>query len=318
MTNSEKSLSKETAIHIAAGAWSGLFSDFFVHPLDLLVTRDQASQSSKKSKVIPQIGKIIRNEGYPALWKGFSSVLIGSIPGHAAYFFGYEFSKTILNNWIKIENDDSPIVHFVSGLSADICSSFIYTPSDIVKQHLQMEKEKGKKKYTGNWDCISKLYKKHGLKNGLFKGLTLNMLSDAPTSAFYFVGYEQLKILAKKLLDKKSVDDLPGWVYLSCGGLASGVLTAAFNPLDVVRIRLQVTNQNFEPGKEPYTGFFQAAKKIAKEEGYNAFWKGITPSVLCVTVGTAITMVACKNFIIFLTFLITFRRRVQTFFNEKI
>eukprot|EP01080_Neovahlkampfia_damariscottae_P005111 gene5111-8709_t len=296
MTNSGQNLTKESAIHIAAGAWSGIFSDFFVHPLDVIVTRDQAS-TKQSPKLLKQFGTMVKNEGIPSLWKGFSSVLLGSIPGHAAYFFGYEFSKTVLNNWIHIENDDSPIVHFISGLSADVFSSFIYTPSDIVKQHLQMEQEDRKKKYTGNWDCIKKIYKNHGLKNGLFKGYMLNMLSDAPTSAFYFVGYEQLKILAKNMLNKKSVDDLPGWVYLTCGGVTSGFLTGVFNPLDVIRIRLQVTNQNFEAGNEPYKGFFHTAAKIAKEEGYNAFWKGITPSVLCVSIGTAITMVACKFYV---------------------
>jgi hypothetical protein len=201
-----------------------------------------------------------------------------------------------LNDFIKIENDDSMLVHFVSGLSADVFSSFIYTPSDIVKQHLQSQKEgKGKAKFSGSLDVIRKIYKQHGLKNGLFKGLSVNMMSDAPTSAFYFVGYEQLKILAKNVLGTKSVDDLPSWAYLASGGVAAGVLTAAFTPIDVIRIRLQVTNQHFDKADEPYKGFVQGAKKIFREEGLRAFWKGVTPSVLCVTLGTSITMVACLN-----------------------
>jgi len=44
------------------------------------------------------------------------------------------------------------------------------------------------------------------------------------------------------------------------------------------------------PGKAPkYTGLFQACTVIAKEEGVLALWKGITPRLLRIMPGQAIT-----------------------------
>jgi solute carrier family 25 citrate transporter 1 len=60
------------------------------------------------------------------------------------------------------------------------------------------------------------------------------------------------------------------------------------NPLDVVKTRLQ--KQIVHPGKTPkYTGLGQACVVIAKEEGVLALWKGITPRLLRIVPGQAIT-----------------------------
>ena len=56
----------------------------------------------------------------------------------------------------------------------------------------------------------------------------------------------------------------------------------------VVKTRLQ--KQVVVPGKEPkYTGLGQACVVIAKEEGFFALWKGITPRLLRISPGQAIT-----------------------------
>jgi solute carrier family 25 citrate transporter 1 len=58
--------------------------------------------------------------------------------------------------------------------------------------------------------------------------------------------------------------------------------------LDVVKTRLQ--KQVVTAGKAPkYTGLVQACGVIAKEEGVLALWKGITPRLLRIMPGQAIT-----------------------------
>lgn len=57
---------------------------------------------------------------------------------------------------------------------------------------------------------------------------------------------------------------------------------------DVVKTRLQ--KQVISLGKEPkYTGLLQACSLIAKEEGVFALWKGITPRLMRIMPGQAIT-----------------------------
>ena len=60
------------------------------------------------------------------------------------------------------------------------------------------------------------------------------------------------------------------------------------NPLDVVKTRLQ--KQVVTPGKPAkYTGLIQACGVIAKEEGVLALWKGITPRLMRIMPGQAVT-----------------------------
>ena len=59
----------------------------------------------------------------------------------------------------------------------------------------------------------------------------------------------------------------------------------------MVKTRLQ--KQIVTPGKAPkYTGLSQACVVIAKEEGFFALWKGITPRLLRIMPGQAITFMS--------------------------
>lgn len=69
----------------------------------------------------------------------------------------------------------------------------------------------------------------------------------------------------------------------AAGGLACMLMSAVLNPMDVVKVRLQLQNQlqSLDRGSQPYRGLSHAALKIAKEEGIaRGLWKGITPSML--------------------------------------
>jgi solute carrier family 25 (mitochondrial citrate transporter), member 1 len=58
--------------------------------------------------------------------------------------------------------------------------------------------------------------------------------------------------------------------------------------IDVVKTRMQ--KQVVVIGKIPkYTGLFQSCSVIAKEEGMFALWKGITPRLMRIIPGQAIT-----------------------------
>jgi solute carrier family 25 citrate transporter 1 len=69
---------------------------------------------------------------------------------------------------------------------------------------------------------------------------------------------------------------------------------------DVVKTRLQ--KQVVHEGKVPkYTGLLQACFVIAKEEGVLALWKGITPRLLRIMPGQAITFMTYEAVSSFMT-----------------
>ena len=75
-------------------------------------------------------------------------------------------------------------------------------------------------------------------------------------------------------------------------GATSGVVTRLLlQPLDVVKIRLQIqvesTDKKITTGPtNKYRGLFQSLNRIAKEEGIKALWKGHIPAqLLSITYG---------------------------------
>ena len=81
---------------------------------------------------------------------------------------------------------------------------------------------------------------------------------------------------------------LDHWQTLLLGGMSGGMGPLVNNPLDVVKTRMQ--KQVIHPGKEPkYKGLFQSCVVIAKEEGTVSLWRGITPRLMRIIPGQAIT-----------------------------
>jgi hypothetical protein len=103
-------------VHLTSGALAGLLSDSVVHPIDTVRVRLQmASTGEKKKSATSTFFSILKNEGPSSLYKGFTAVVAGTVPGHALYFYGYEFSKSHINKAFKITHDNNPFVHFFSG-----------------------------------------------------------------------------------------------------------------------------------------------------------------------------------------------------------
>jgi solute carrier family 25 (mitochondrial citrate transporter), member 1 len=123
-------------------------------------------------------------------------------------------------------------------------------------------------------------------------GTYIDFCSDQPTmlrqgcnQAVNFTAYNMIK---KSILERQQTTELASWQSLLIGGLSGGMGPVVNNPLDVVKTRLQ--KQVVIEGKTPkYTGLIQACLVIGKEEGVLALWKGITPRLLRIMPGQAIT-----------------------------
>jgi len=111
------------------------------------------------------------------------------------------------------------------------------------------------------------------------------MLRQGCNQAVNFTTYNTFK---KKVLEIQNKKDLDHWQSLLLGGVSGGFGPLLNNPLDVVKTRMQ--KQVIKPGKRTkYTGIVQAIGLIYKEEGGLALWKGITPRLMRIMPGQAIT-----------------------------
>lgn len=107
-----------------------------------------------------------------------------------------------------------------------------------------------------------------------------------------FTSYSYLKSWLQQyqsdsLSGEKGGSNLPGW-QTSIIGLISGAVGPFTNaPIDTIKTRLQKTPA--EPGQTAMSRITAIAGEMFKQEGPKAFYKGITPRVMRVAPGQAVT-----------------------------
>lgn len=104
---------------------------------------------------------------------------------------------------------------------------------------------------------------------GFWKGNTPAIFRVAPYMATTFFAYEEYKGLLKHIRGLNDVSK-----NLCSGGLAGITAVSLTYPLDVVRARLAMQSEGLLKGK-PYQGMLDALRKIPKEEGIRALYRGM-------------------------------------------
>lgn len=337
-------------VHLFAGAFAGLLSDFAVHPIDtvrvrLQLHRSEENLASSSSMSTPSgrftsrtsatrtFFSILRNEGISALYKGFSAVAAGTIPGHALYFYGYEFSKHHLNSYFKVNSDSNPFVHLASGVIADVYGSLAWCPMDVIKQRMQAQvspidqtrpiSTSNILRYRSSIDAVRVIFKEEG-PFGLFRGYWAALLAYAPFVSLYFALYEQLKIFSSfslwiserqsrrrslykhfpphpdEIHNKLKAFTIPSPQRLSVHELPFycylGSAAAASSIAALLTNPLDVIKTRIQVNQEgivPYKGIWNAMIRIYKEEGFLTFFNGVKARSLWMAGGTSLTMLFC-------------------------
>ncbi|TRY77561.1 hypothetical protein DNTS_001971 [Danionella cerebrum] len=118
---------------------------------------------------------------------------------------------------------------------------------------------------------------------GLYKGAKACFLRDIPFSAIYFPVYAHTKEYLK------DEDGQLGALQLLSAGAIAGVPAASLvTPADVIKTRLQVAAR---AGQTTYSGVIDCFRKIMKEEGFRALWKGAGARVFRSSPQFAVTLV---------------------------
>lgn len=184
------------------------------------------------------------------------------------------------------------MVTFTAGLASGLTEAImVVTPAEVCKIRMQSQfhsmmdpSQLQKRKYTNVIQTAFLIVKEEGL-GALYKGVIPTMLRQGCNQAVNFTAYNYIK---KEVMARQGTDSLDSWQSLLIGGFSGGMGPLVNNPLDVVKTRLQ--KQVITPGKTPkYTGLGQACVRIGREEGVLALWKGITPRLLRIMPGQAIT-----------------------------
>lgn len=254
--------------------------------------------------------KIIRKEGFSSLYKGLSAVYVGIIPKMAIRFVAFEQYKDLIKMYTNLGDKST---NFMAGLSSGLTEAvLIVTPAEVCKIRIQSQRhslldpvEANARKYGNVVQTAMIIVREEGY-SALYKGVVPTMLRQGCNQAVNFTVYNAMKAhwLERQKQQNfhnpafgnsvkrssESIQELPSVVSMLIGGLSGAMGPIVNNPLDVVKTRLQKQNtaKKFN-GIPKYTGLIQACLRIGKEEGAGALWKGITPRLLRIVPGQAIT-----------------------------
>ncbi|CEI87807.1 hypothetical protein G6F70_002899 [Rhizopus microsporus] len=270
--------------HLVAGGAAGFMEACTCHPLDTIKVRMQLAKSASRGANGRPLGfigvgvKIVQNESFWALYKGLGAVVSGIVPKMAIRFSSFELYKS----WMA----DAGLV---AGTTEAI---LVVSPMDLIKIRLQAQRHSMADpldipKYRNAPHAAYTIIKEEGVR-ALYKGVTLTALRQATNQAANFTAYQEMKKVAQR---HQGLNELPSYQHLILGGISGAMGPLSNAPIDTIKTRIQKLSA---PGSG-YERFKTVTSEIMKKEGFFAFYKGLTPRLLRVAPGQAVTFMVYEK-----------------------
>ncbi|KAL2141608.1 hypothetical protein VTI28DRAFT_2154 [Corynascus sepedonium] len=283
------------ATNLIAGGGAGMMEALVCHPLDTIKVRMQLSRRGRQPGM-PKRGfvatglEIVRKETPLGLYKGLGAVLTGIVPKMAIRFTSFEWYKQLLAD--KKTGVVSGQSLFFAGLAAGVTEAVaVVTPMEVVKirlqaQHHSMADPLDVPKYRNAAHALYTIIKEEGF-GALYRGVSLTALRQGSNQAVNFTAYTYFKEWLYQWQPEYKGGNLPSY-QTTLIGLVSGAMGPLSNaPIDTIKTRLQ--KMRAEEGTTALQRIVRIAGDMFRQEGVHAFYKGITPRIMRVAPGQAVT-----------------------------
>ncbi|KFG84613.1 putative succinate-fumarate transporter [Metarhizium anisopliae] len=285
------------AVNLIAGGGAGMMEALVCHPLDTIKVRMQLSRRARQPGA-PKRGfiktgvEIVRRETPLGLYKGLGAVLTGIVPKMAIRFTSFEAYKQLLAD--PATGRVSGQATFLAGLAAGVTEAVaVVTPMEVIKirlqaQHHSMADPLDVPKYRNAAHALYTVVREEGF-GALYRGVSLTALRQGTNQAVNFTAYSYFKVWLKEWQPQYAGagTNLPSW-QTTLIGLVSGAMGPLSNaPIDTIKTRLQKTPA--QPGVGAWARIAAISADMFKQEGFHAFYKGITPRIMRVAPGQAVT-----------------------------
>ncbi|KAH8383976.1 hypothetical protein KR009_011558 [Drosophila setifemur] len=255
-------------VNMSAGAIAGVLEHIIMYPLDSVKTRMQSlSPPTQNLNILSTFRNMITREGMLRPIRGASAVVLGAGPAHSLYFAAYEMTKEVAAKFTSVSN----LNYVISGVVATVIHDAISSPTDVIKQRMQMYNSP----YTSVVTCIRDVYKKEGFK-AFYRAYGTQLVMNLPYQTIHFTTYEFFQ--NKLNLERKYNPP----VHMVAGGAAGACAAAITTPLDVVKTLLNTQETGLT------RGMIEAFRKIYQMAGPLGFYRGMTARVLYSMPATAI------------------------------
>ncbi|KAL8458238.1 hypothetical protein ACS0TY_035114 [Phlomoides rotata] len=250
-----------------AGGLGGTAGVLAGHPLDTL--RIQIQHSCKGS-AFEILRRVVAKEGPCTLYRGMFAPL-ASISFQNAIVF--QSTATLSRAFNTNPTKDEPPSYTsvaLGGVGAGTMQSFLISPIELIKIHLQLQTNDDVR-HKGPIDVARSIFKTQGLR-GIYRGLWVTILRDAPSHGVYFWTYEYMKEQLHPGCRKSGQENFT--TMLLAGGLSGVTSWLSCYPLDVVKTRIQAQSSS-----NLYYGIVDCFARSVAKEGLRVLWKGLGTTV---------------------------------------
>ncbi|ANZ77351.1 BA75_04354T0 [Komagataella pastoris] len=182
---------------------------------------------------------------------------------------------------------------FWYGGAASMFACLFTHPLDLAKVRLQTASQPGQNLVT----IAIRIISSEGII-GAYRGLSASLLRQATYSTTRFGIYEALKDYLTKANNNR---DLSTAILLPCSMLAGGIGGLVGNPSDVVNIRMQNDSSLPEPTRRNYRNALHGLARMAKEEGFGSWFRGLLPNLtrgVLMTASQVVSYDVAKQFLV--------------------
>mmetsp|Transcript_52576 Transcript_52576/g.128478 ORF Transcript_52576/g.128478 Transcript_52576/m.128478 type:complete len:391 (+) Transcript_52576:72-1244(+) len=252
------------------------------------------------NKLLHVVRDIVRYEGVGALWRGTGPSLIMAVPQVGIYLTTYDQVKDML-----LEKKYNLIsASLIAGTGARIAAATITSPLELVRTRLQAEGgmrghavhaecERAARRATGWLAIASKAVSEPMGVRTLWQGLGPTLWRDVPFSAIYWVIAERTR---DSILKRGGEPSVLGTEPMSntlranviAGVVGGTVASLVTHPFDVIKTKSQLEAAQRSDDYPKST--FAIGRKMVKERGLGALWRGMVPRLLKVAPSCGIVL----------------------------
>lgn len=244
------------------------------------------------------------NLPFKRYWSGLTASVVLTAPAFTAYMVAYRQTKRELT---PILGSDALSNYIISGAVAELASSFIWTPMEVVKGRVQLSNGNVNTQTTtktpplniaagaaqqlnnnttkahvntSTIKTIQEIYRTDGGIKGFFRGYWMGIVVFVPHSIFWWTTYEKSKtFLVNHFLPEGSTNhDLTSTHIAIASIVGTTAATSAANFLDVVKTRQQlaVSEELKKLRPDDSKSVWIVARNLIRENGvFRAMVKGL-------------------------------------------
>ncbi|KAF9873178.1 hypothetical protein CkaCkLH20_09341 [Colletotrichum karsti] len=247
-------------LSLAAGGIAGGVEAACTYPFEFSKTRVQLYGHQKGTRnPFAIVLRVAREEGVRALYKGCSTMIVGSIGKDAVRFVAFDSIRTAFED--KKTHTLSPARSIAAGMVAGVVgSTVIVTPSERIKTAL-IDDAKTSHRFKGAIHCIRTLTREQGILKALWRGYVTTTLKQIGTTGFRLGSYSIIKDFERS----KGISVEGPVMTFANGAIAGTVSTLATQPFDTIKTKAQQAKA---------VGTMESFRAIMTEDGVRGLWRG--------------------------------------------